>query len=155
MSLESILAFAGFLIICLGVGGVAGYATLPEIAGWHSTLNKPNFNPPNWIFGPIWTLLYILMAISAWLMWQRGGLMQPALGFFAVQLIFNFAWSFIFFRAHLIGWALVDICLLWLAIVATIFSFVQVSAIAAWLLIPYLAWVSFATLLNASIWRLN
>jgi translocator protein len=155
MSTSSILALLGFLVLCLGVGGFSGFFTAGGVRGWYQGLRKPAFNPPNWILGPVWTLLYIMMAFAAWRVWRSGGDTTLALVLFAVQLALNFAWSFIFFNAHRIGLALADIIVLWLAIAATIVAFAPLDSFAAWLLVPYLAWVSFATLLNASIWRLN
>ena len=155
MSISSILALLGFLILCLGVGGFSGYFTATGVKTWYPNLEKPSFNPPNSIFGPVWTLLYIMMAVAAWRVWSAGSDTTFALVLFAVQLALNFAWSFIFFNAHRLGMALADIVLLWLAIAATIAAFAFIDSLAAWLLAPYIAWVSFATLLNASIWRLN
>jgi translocator protein len=155
MTFSAIVSLAGFLVLCLAIGGVSGYATMGGIKVWYKTIRKPSFNPPNWLFGPVWTVLYIMMAVSAWLVWQTGGNISFALGLFTLQLALNFAWSFIFFRAQNIGWALVDILALWLTIAATVAVFSGISSLAAWLLLPYLAWVSFASLLNASIWRLN
>lgn len=155
MQTQNLAALAGFVVLCLAVGGVAGFATMGGVTGWYQTLTKPSFNPPNWLFGPVWTVLYVLMAVAAWLVWRKVGLGAPAMIFFFLQLLLNFAWSFIFFRAHATGWALADITVLWITIVATMVAFVQIDTAAAWLLAPYLAWVSFASLLNASIWRLN
>lgn len=146
-----------FIVLCLSVGGLGAIATTPEIDGWYQTLAKPSWNPPSWIFGPVWTTLYVLMAIAAWLVWKKSGVQAAALPLtlFGVQLLLNLAWSWLFFRHHLIGWACVDIALLWLAILATTTVFFQHSRLAGWLLVPYLLWVSFAAVLNFSIWRLN
>lgn len=143
-----------FILICLAVGG-SGAAFPP--GEWYRQLAKPPFNPPAWIFGPVWTLLYILMGVSAWLVWRRPGLpaAQYPLLLFAVQLILNGAWSWIFFGFHRTGLALIDILLLWAAIAATLLSFWRIRRTAAVLLIPYLLWVTFAVYLNASLWRLN
>ena len=151
------LALLGFVAACLAVGGLGGAMTTPEIAGWYATLAKPSFNPPNWIFGPVWTTLYILMAVAAWLVWRRGGWRdaQPALLLFALQLLLNCAWSLLFFGLHRVGVALVDIAVLLVTIAATALAFRPYSATAAFLLVPYLAWVCFATVLNFAIWRLN
>lgn len=143
-----------FILICLAVGG-SGAAFPP--GEWYRQLAKPPFNPPAWIFGPVWTLLYILMGVSAWLVWRRPGL--PAARYplllFAVQLTLNGAWSWIFFGFHRTGLALIDILLLWAAIAATLLSFWRIRKTAAVLFIPYLLWVTFAVYLNASLWRLN
>ncbi len=142
------------LVVCFAVAGLGAFATTPNIPTWYATLNKPSWNPPNWVFGPVWTLLYGLMAISVWLVWKRDG-WNTAVTIFAIQLALNLAWSFIFFGFHQTGLAFWEIVLLWLAIAATILMFFQVSTVAASLLIPYLLWVSFAAALNFTIWRLN
>ena len=144
-----------FLILTLAVGAVAAVATEPEIAGWYGALNKPSFNPPNWVFAPVWTLLYIMMAVAAWRVWRVAGLRSVPLVLFFVQLAANFAWSFLFFRFHLIGVALADIVLLLLLIIATAIAFWRREHIAGLLLLPYIAWVGFATALNLGIWQLN
>ncbi|MBM3878024.1 MAG: tryptophan-rich sensory protein [Verrucomicrobia bacterium] len=124
---------------------------------WYASLRKPSWNPPGWIFGPVWTALYAMMAVAAWLVWRRGGFaaQRRALTMFLVQLALNAAWTPLFFGLHWPGVAFAEIVLLWLAIVATLFAFRPVSRVAAWLLVPYLAWVSFAAVLNFELWRLN
>jgi translocator protein len=149
------LPLAGFLILTLAVGGVAGAVTAGGVRTWYPTLIKPSFNPPNWVFAPVWTVLYVLMAIAAWRVWQRTSLTAPALLLFYAQLVLNAAWSAIFFKAHRIGAALVDIALLLAAIVSTTVAFWSVDPIAAVLLLPYLAWVCFAAMLNGALWQLN
>lgn len=146
-----------FLILCLGVGALGAMATAPEIAGWYSTLNKPTWNPPPSIFGPVWTTLYLMMALSAWLIWRKGGLQKNRipLAAFAVQLILNLAWSWIFFSMHQIGGAFVEITVLWISILLTGILFHKNSKLASVLLLPYLCWVSFATYLNFTLWQLN
>jgi benzodiazapine receptor len=129
-----------------------------DFRSWYPTLAKPAFTPPGWVFGPVWTVLYLLMGTAAFLVWQKGGRSQVArisLGWFLVQLVLNALWTPVFFGLHRIGWALVVIVSLWTSLVATICSFFRVSLAAALLLVPYLLWVSFATVLNAAIWRLN
>lgn len=121
---------------------------------WFEALQKPDWNPPNWVFAPVWTALYAMMAVAAWLVWRGGGRRGPIV-LFLLQLALNAAWSWLFFGLHRPDLALADIVLLWLAIVATLVAFARVSGGAAALMVPYLAWVSFATVLNASIWRLN
>ena len=153
--MNDFLALAGFVLLCLAVGGLSGYFTAAGVGGWFDGLTKPSFNPPKWVFGPVWTLLYVMMAVSAYLVWRQVGFWNWAIGMFILQLALNFAWSFIFFNAHRIGLALVDIVALWLMIAATIFTFSKIDSLASWMLLPYLAWVSFASLLNASFWRLN
>lgn len=137
------------------IAAFIGSRFLPD--EWFKQLKKPTWNPPNRVFAPVWTTLYALMAIAAWLVWEAGGFEKAgaALGLFIAQLIFNAAWSWLFFGQHRPDLALVDIILLWLLIVATVIAFSQLSLLAAILLIPYLLWVSFASFLNFSIWRLN
>jgi benzodiazapine receptor len=151
------LTLLGWLGLCFAVAGVSGTWTASEVEGWYRTLARPSFAPPNWLFGPVWTLLYALMAVAAWRVWQSAA--SPArswgIGLFLVQLALNFAWPWLFFRQHWLGASLVEIVLLWMAIAATIWVFGRVSALPAWLMAPYLAWVTFATALNAGFWRLN
>lgn len=146
-----------FIGICLGAGGLGAIATTPEIEGWYKTIEKPSWNPPDYIFGPVWTTLYIMMAVAAWLVWKPEGF-KPAttpLTLFAIQLGLNVAWSWIFFGMHQPGWAFAEIVILWLLIVATTVAFFRRSKVAGGLMVPYLAWVSFASVLNFAIWRLN
>lgn len=153
-SIVGLLAWVG---VCVLVGGVSGALTAHAIPTWYAGLVKPSFNPPNWVFGPVWTTLYILMGVAAWIVWLQphSATRQIALGCFVTQLALNFFWSLIFFRWHMLGGALVEILLLWLAILATLLFFWQVRTLAGALLLPYLAWVSFASVLNAAIWKLN
>jgi tryptophan-rich sensory protein len=148
------LVLIAFLVVCLAVGALGGLSTAPAIPTWYAGLAKPSFNPPNWLFAPVWTTLYVLMAIAAWLVWRRGSA-RTALILFALQLALNAAWSQLFFGLHRIDLALIDIVLLLAAIVATALAFRRHSTAAALLLVPYIAWVSFATTLNFAIWRLN
>lgn len=146
------------ILIPLLVGAIAGIFTTSGVDGWYAVANKPSFNPPNWIFAPVWTTLYILMGIALYLVWKSDAaknIKQTAVVLFAVQLTLNFFWSFIFFSLQQTGWALVEIIAMWLAIVATIIWFGKISKTAAWLLVPYICWVSFATVLNYAIWKLN
>ncbi len=148
------LVLGGLLALSFGAAAIG----TPFIPGdWYAALAKPSWNPPSWVFGPVWMLLYTLMAVAAWLVWQRGegGARRLALGLYAVQLALNAAWTPLFFGLHLLGVAFVEILLLWLAIAATIAAFHRVHRLAAWLLVPYLAWVSFAAVLNFTLWRLN
>ena len=131
---------------------LAGMFSLP--GAWHASLNKPAWNPPSWIFGPVWTALYLLMAIAAWLVWRHDGWRCPML-FYFVQLALNAAWTPIFFGAHQPGWALVVILALWAAILLTQLAFLRVSKPAGLMFVPYLTWVSFAAVLNFTLWRLN
>jgi len=145
------------LVVCFAAAGIGGAVTTPKIATWYAALAKPSWNPPNWIFGPVWSVLYLCMAIAAWLVWRQGGLAGAAtpLALFAVQLVLNLAWSWLFFGFQNPGLAFVDIVLLWAAIAATMVAFWFRSAIAGILFLPYLAWVSFAAVLNFVVWRLN
>jgi|SRR6185437_527754 len=152
-----LVALAFWIGLCVLVGVISGMLTRRDIAGWYAGLRKPSSNPPNWIFGPVWMALYILMGVAAWMAWSQpvSQLRTYALTWFAIQLALNFLWSMIFFRWHAIAGALGEISFLWLAILATIVMFWEVRPLAGWLLLPYLAWVSFATALNLGIFRLN
>jgi len=146
------------ILVPLLVGAFSGFFTSSGVNGWYATASKPWFNPPNWIFAPVWTTLYILMGIALYLVWKSGAdirLKQTAIILFAVQLILNFFWSFIFFKLQLPGWAFAEIVLMWVMIFITILWFGKISAAAAWLLVPYISWVSFAAVLNYAIWKLN
>lgn len=151
------IALAVFVIGSLGAGFLGSIATVPSIPSWYATLTRPPLNPPNWLFGPVWTLLYILMGIAGFLVWRRRD--HPAaktgLAFFGVQLGLNVLWSWLFFALHSLGLALVGIAALWLAILGTIERFYRVEPLAAYLLVPYIAWTSFAAYLNAAYWYLN
>lgn len=151
------LSLPVLMLICMSAGGLGAFATTSEIGTWYRTIAKPSWNPPDSVFGPVWTTLYLMMGFSAWLVWIRAARGQAALpmGMFAVQLLLNTAWSFIFFGMHQMGWAFVEIVILWAAIIATMLVFTRVSRLAAALLVPYLLWVSFASVLNLTIWRLN
>jgi tryptophan-rich sensory protein len=147
----------GCILLCEGAGIVGSVFTTPAIAGWYSALIKPSVAPPNWIFGPVWTTLFLLMGIALFLVWKARSKGDPRIlfGVFGVQLVLNVLWSFIFFGLHNPGAAFVEILCLWLAIAATIGVFAKVSKPAALLLVPYIAWVSFAGYLNYLIWILN
>ncbi len=145
------------IILTVGLGSLGGLFTIAEIPTWYAGLNKPSFNPPNWIFGPMWTTLYLLMGISFYMIWKipPSPARTQAIRIFVIQFVLNFCWSIIFFSMHQIGWALVEIIAMWVCILLTILQFRKLSTTAAVLLIPYLLWVSFASLLNGSIWQLN
>ena len=145
------------ILICFAAAGLGGIVTAPNIPNWYADLAKPTWNPPSWIFGPVWSCLYLMMAISAWIVWRQAGLAEAKLPLtlFAVQLGFNSLWSILFFGFHSPGMAAVDIILLWMAILATLIVFWKRSRLAGALLVPYLAWVSFAAVLNFAIWRMN
>lgn len=146
------------ILVPLLVGAIAGLFTSSGVNGWYAVAHKPAFNPPNWIFAPVWTGLYILMGIAFYLIWKAEAgktVKQAAVILFIVQLTFNFFWSFIFFQLQQPGWAFAEIMVMWVLILFTIIWFGKISATAAWLLVPYISWVSFATVLNYAIWRLN
>jgi translocator protein len=148
------LALVGWLALCFGAAAFGG---LFMPGDWYGTLKKPSWNPPGWVFGPVWTTLYLMMAVAAWLVWRQGGWgkQRKPLVIFLVQLVLNAAWTPLFFGLKNPGLAFAEILLLWLAIAATIAVFRRVSRAAAWLLVPYLVWVSFAAALNFTLWRLN
>ena len=171
-----------FLLLTLGVGALGNIAVQPSIPTWYAGLIKPSFNPPNWLFAPVWTTLYVVMGVAAWRVWRvqqerpasparealagevsasaraRGGRRGPIsieMAAFGIQLALNCAWSFIFFSAHQLGAALAEIIVMWVAILATLVLFWRRDRLAGLLFVPYLAWVSFATALTHAIWRLN
>ena len=142
----------------LVVGGLSGLVTAQGVRDWYPTLIKPSFNPPPWVFGPVWTLLYLMMGVAAFLVWQKGwesGAVKVALTLFTLQLILNGLWSVLFFGIRSPGLAFAEILLLWVSIGATAVLFWRVNPIAGMLLLPYEAWVTFAAVLNGSIWILN
>ena len=145
------------LLIPQIAGGLGAFFTLSSVQSWYLTLNKPSWNPPSWLFGPVWTALYIMMGVAFYLVWRNppSAARKKALSAFLVQFALNCAWTPVFFSLHMTGAALVVIVLMWLAILRTIFLFAPFSKTASWLLVPYISWVSFATLLNAAIWWLN
>jgi len=148
---QQALVLLGFIVLTF-LAPLAGAFTPP--GAWYQTLNKPSWNPPPWIFGPVWTLLYLGMAVAAWLVWKRGRQGQ-ALRLYVVQLALNAAWTPVFFGAHQLGAAFIVIVCMWIAIFLTQRAFQAVSRPAGLLLVPYLAWVSFASVLNFTLWRLN
>lgn len=153
---RDLAGLAAFLLLVALVSAAGGWATSSSVGTWYAALAKPSFNPPGWVFGPVWTVLYAMIAVAGWRLWRRGGpASRRALTAWYVQLVLNLAWSFLFFGGRMIGWALAEIVLLAAAIAAAIALAWRVDRMAAWLLVPYLAWVSFATLLNAALWRLN
>lgn len=145
------------IMIPLVIGFTSGFFTASGVNEWYTTLNRPSFNPPNWLFGPVWTTLYILMGISLYLVWKQpvSEARNSAIWIFALQLTLNFFWSIIFFYWHQIGIALIEIIVLWGLILLMIYRFYHINPTAAWLNIPYIMWVSFATILNAAYWKLN
>ncbi|MDH7568364.1 MAG: tryptophan-rich sensory protein [Armatimonadota bacterium] len=157
MSGSSFAVLVLFLLVCLAAGGIGSLFTTPAIPGWYAGLNKPAWNPPNWLFAPVWTTLYLMMGTAAWLVWRKAGLAggSTALALFAAQLVLNSLWSILFFGMRQPGWAFAELVLLWAAILATMVAFWRLSPAAGWLLVPYLAWVTYASTLNFAIWRMN
>lgn len=145
------------MLLCFAVSGAGASVTITGSGSWYQTLQKPSWNPPGWVFGPVWTALYAMMAVAAWLVWRKAGFAgaPAALGMFFVQLALNLAWSFLFFGQQNPLAGLVDIALLWVAILVTIILFWPVSRAAAYLMIPYLLWVTYASTINFAIWRMN
>lgn len=156
-TLAVVARFLFWLFLPLVVGALSGFVTSGSVETWYLTIEKPSFNPPGWVFGPVWTVLYLMIGVAAGLAFgrRRSSGTTNALVAFLVQLVLNGLWSIVFFGLHQPGWALVEIVVLWLAIGWTVRAFGRISKLAAWLLVPYWAWVSFATVLNASIWWLN
>lgn len=150
----NIIALAVSIVL---VAGAASFGALFSPGDWYAGLVKPSFNPPNWIFGPVWTALYLMMAVAAWLVWRRRAArpVTPSLAVYLAQLALNALWSWLFFGLHAMGAAFIDICLLWLFILATLVLFWRVHRWAGALLAPYLAWVGFAAVLNFALWQLN
>lgn len=151
------LKLAACILLTLSIGAISGIATSSGINNWFMELNKPFFNPPNYLFGPVWTLLYFLMGFSFFMILQSPikELKRKAIKIFVIQLSLNFLWSFLFFKFQLIGLAFIEIMLIWISILAMIITFNKINRIAAVLQIPYLIWVSFATILNGAICWLN
>jgi tryptophan-rich sensory protein len=146
------------ILICEGAGVIGSIFTMSQIQTWYAGINKPSFNPPGWIFGPVWTILFLMMGIALYLVYQKGWMNQNvkiAIAVFALQLLLNIVWSLLFFGAHSPLLALIDIIFLLVAIVFTIFQFYPISQLAGLLLIPYVLWVSFASVLNYFIVKLN
>lgn len=156
-SLRDALGLLVFLGVCFAVSGLGGLITAQSVGTWYQELAKPAFNPPDWIFAPVWTTLYLLMAIAAWRVWRQAGWRdgRAALAAFGVQLALNLGWSATFFGLRMPGSAFVVVLLLLAAIAATMRLFWTEDRLAGLLLAPLLVWVGFATLLNAAIWRLN
>ena len=156
-SRRDMLMLGVFLGLCFAVSAAGGAVTAGSVTTWYPTLIKPSFNPPSWAFAPVWTLLYIFMAVAGWRVWRFSGgtVRRTALGMFALQLALNCAWSFLFFGARDIGLALIDIGALLAAIVITTILFWRINRVAGWLFVPYIAWVAYASVLNAALWMLN
>lgn len=158
MNLRSVAALIVCVALPLVVGALGALGTLDGVQTWYPTLRRPSFAPPSWLFGPVWTTLYVMMGVASWLVWREGAArpeVRSALALYGIQLAFNLAWSWLFFGLRQPTAALVDIVVLLALIAVTAQRFAAVSRIAAMLMLPYLAWVAFATALNAGFWWLN
>ena len=146
-----------WLAICYGVSAVGGLVTAHAVETWYQGLAKPGLNPPDWVFGPVWTALYGLMALAAWLVWvsPESVMRRRGILWFCAQLAVNLLWSFAFFGARMLALGVVDIAAMWVLIALTMASFFRVRRAAGWLLVPYLAWVTFAGYLNWAVWVMN
>lgn len=157
MKANQIIKLVASISLPLSIGAIAGLFTARAIPEWYASLNQPSFNPPNWVFGPVWTTLYIILGISFFMIWkmEAGKQRNQAILIFMVQLLLNFSWSFFFFYFKMIGVALIDIVALWIMIVVMLVRFYRLKPQAAYINIPYLLWVSFATVLNGAYFFLN
>jgi len=155
--MSSILKLIISIALCFFVAFLGSWTTFQSVQTWYMTINKPSFNPPSWLFGPVWSVLYTLMAIAFWLVWKNRDLPSKsfAMQLFLIQLVLNLLWSFLFFYFKLPFWAFLEIILMWTTILFTIIYFYKINPWAAYIMIPYLLWVGFATILNGSIWILN
>ena len=155
-SAREALALGLFVLVCFLAAGLGSLFTVASVESWYTGLAKPSWTPPAWVFGPVWTALYAMMAVAGWLAWRRpDSARRAALRWFGIQLLLNVGWSAIFFGLQMPGLAFLEILALWLAIAATLMTSARVSRLAGVLLAPYLSWVSFAAALNFAIWRLN
>jgi tryptophan-rich sensory protein len=152
--MKSWLVLAGFIVLCFAAASIGGLATGRSVDTWYRDLAKPSWTPPGWVFGPVWTLLYLAMAVAAWRVWENQGLKWP-LALFGTQLAFNAAWSWLFFGLRMPGAACINVILLWVGILATTIVFWRVDVAAGIIFVPYLLWVTFASILNVAIWRMN
>lgn len=155
---KDILLLVGCIVVPFVIGGLGGWITTGSLTDWYTGLQKPSWNPPSAVFGPVWSFLYLLMGIALWRImrmgWGTEGV-QPAVIWFAVQLVLNFGWSLIFFGLRAPGPALIEILVLLAAVLITTRRFYLLEPAAGWLLVPYILWAAFATVLNGTIWRLN
>lgn len=156
-TLESLLRLGTFLLLVFMASSVGGFFTARSLGDWYQNLNKPAFNPPDWIFSPVWISLYIMIAVSAWLVWRKSGFSGArwAMIAFLAQLVLNSGWSVLFFGLHLLGAAFLEIVVLWIVILMCIILYWRHSLLAALLMVPYLLWVAFAAVLNLAFWRIN
>ncbi|MBN1366780.1 MAG: tryptophan-rich sensory protein [Dehalococcoidales bacterium] len=158
MELDSIIRLLISILVCLVAAATGSLSTIKAVQKWYPGLRKPRFTPPNWVFGPVWFVLYVLMAVSVFFVWQKGIAANEVLIAFVlfwIQLAVNAAWSFVFFGLKSKGGGIITIIILWLLILATIIASLKVSVLAGYLLIPYIVWVSIATYLNIGVWLLN
>lgn len=156
LAMRNALAALGFLAACFAVAALGGLATASSVGTWYQALTKPSFNPPDWVFGPVWTALYVLIAISGWLVWRKAGFSdRAAFLVYGAQLLLNLLWSVLFFGMRQPVFAMIDLIVLWIAIAGTMLMFARHDRAAALLLAPYILWVSFAGVLNAAIVVLN
>ena len=157
--MNKITRILAVVVTCLVIGYFSGMVTRSSVTTWFPTLIKPSFNPPSWVFAPVWSILFVMMGVAAGLVWDRieaeREAVKKALIFFAIQLGLNALWSYLFFGLRYPMWAGLEIIVLWLMFFETYIQFVKINKIAGYLLLPYLAWVSFASVLNGSIWWLN
>ena len=154
---RSLIGLGVWIGVCFGAALIGSIFTNSSIPSWYGDLAKPSWTPPNWVFGPVWSALYLMMALAAWLVWRRGGLTAASIpiALFMVQLGLNVAWSILFFGLHMPGLAFGEVVVLWLAILATTIAFWRSTPVAGYLLLPYLIWVAFAAGLNFALWRMN
>jgi translocator protein len=143
------------IAVCFAAAALGSFFTTPSLRPWYASLSKPGWTPPSWLFAPVWTVLYIAMAVAAWLVWQKAGLSSAAMRLFLIQLLLNVMWSALFFRLRSPGMAFGEIVMLWCAILGAAISFWKIVPLAGWLMFPYLVWVTFAAALNFAIWRVN
>lgn len=155
--MRSLAGLAAFLAVCLAVAAAGGAITSTSVETWYPTLQKPAFNPPAWVFGPVWTTLYLMIGVAGWRVWRLRGFAgaRAAMIVYALQLALNFGWSLIFFGQRMIGLAFLELLVLLGVILVNLALFWRIDRLAGWLLAPYAAWVAFAGVLNFSIWRLN
>jgi len=157
MKAKQIIKLVASLLLPLAIGGIAGIFTAEAVPGWYASLNQPTFNPPNWVFGPVWTTLYLILGVSLFLIWELPSNRERNLAIlvFMIQLLFNFGWSFFFFYFKMIGVALIEIIALWIMIIVMLVQFYKLKPLAAYINIPYALWVTFATVLNGAYFLLN
>lgn len=155
--LRSVMGLGIWMGVCFGAAFLGSAITTPVVSIWYAGLVKPSWTPPNWVFGPVWSALYLMMAVAVWLVWRLGGFAKAAipLTLFLVQLALNAAWSILFFGLRMPGLAFAEIVLLWFAILVTLVMFWRLNPIAGFLLVPYILWTTFAGALNLALWQLN